>query len=927
MKLPAIPKKNIILIVTVAITAMVSIFVVATRQPDVDFSADVKPIINSKCISCHGGVKKQAGFSLLFRDEALDTTESGKPAIIPGNPSESELIRRLTLKDPEERMPYEHEPLSKEEIQIFTRWIKQGAKWGEHWAYTPVAIQELPGPSSGFFGLFGEKKWDWVKNDIDYFVYDKLKALEIKPSAEADKATLLKRVSLDITGIPPSPSVAENFLNDSSKTTYETFIDSLLASPHYGERWAAMWMDIARYADTKGYERDSYRNIWKYRDWLIKAFNTDKPYNDFLTEQLAGDLLPDATDEQFIATAFHRNTMTNDEGGTDNEEFRTAAVMDRASATWEGLMSTTFACVQCHSHPYDPFTHDEYYKFLAFFNNSRDEDTYEEYPILRLLPEEDSLKIVGITNWLAKHNYASEAKEVNLFLRTWQPATYSLQADQFINCELNDTKWLAFRNKASARLKHINLDNKTRLMFRYKAMIPGGTVTIHLDNPGGPVLLSMKMLPTKDGQWEVNYSDFPKTGGVHDIYFSYSNPNLTDPDKSGMMFDWFHFTNPFPGADKPGYDSTLKNYWQLVKEDFPTMPVMFDNPNDMFRPTHVFERGNWLVKGKEVQPDIPASLGGLPPSLPRNRLGLALWLTDKKNPLTARTMVNRVWEQLFGTGLVETLEDLGTQGAEPTHKELLDHLSYKFMYEYNWSVKKLLKEIMMSATYRQDSKVSKEVLEKDPYNRFYSRGSRVRLSAEQIRDQALAISGLLSTKMYGPSVMPWQPEGIWMSPWNGAYWKTSEGEDKYRRAIYTFWKRTAPYPSMISFDGVGREVCTPRRIRTNTPLQALVTLNDSAYIEMAEHFALRMVHESRDKNNIQEIIGTGYRLMMYKNIDAAKLTALQTLYTTSLQRFNDDRTKMLQLVGEKSEYAKPELAALIVVANAMLNLDDLITKS
>jgi len=927
MKLPAILKKNKILLVIIAVTVMVSIFIFATRQPAVDFSADVKPIINRKCITCHGGVKKQAGFSLLFREEALDTTESGKPAIIPGYPAESELIRRLTVKDPEERMPYEHEPLSKKEIQIFTDWIKQGAKWGEHWAYVPVKETKLPGPSSSLFGLVAGKKWDWVKNDIDYFVYDKLKGLKINPSPEADKATLLKRLSLDITGIPPSASIAEKFLKDSSANAYENFVDSLLSSPHFGERWAAMWMDLARYADTKGYERDSYRNMWKYRDWLINAFNKDQPYNDFLIEQLAGDLLPNTTDQQFIATAFHRNTMTNDEGGTDNEEFRTAAVMDRASATWEGLMGTTFACVQCHSHPYDPFKHDEYYKFLAFFNNSRDEDTYEDYPILRLLEKEDSLQLAQITNWLTNNNYPSEAKEVNLFARTWQPATYSLQADQFINCELNDTKWLAFRNKASARLKHINLDNKTRLIFRNKSMLPGGVVTIHLDKPEGPVLLTMKILPTKDGKWEVNYIDFAKTAGTHDIYFSYFNPNLTDPDKSGMMYDWFYFTSPFPGADKPGYDSTLKYYWQLVKKDIPSMPVMFDNPKDMFRVTNVFERGNWLVKGKQVQPDVPASLGGLPAGLPRNRLGLALWLTDKKNPLTARTMVNRLWEQLFGAGLVETLEDLGTQGAEPTHKELLDRLSYKFMYEYNWSVKKLLKEIVMSATYRQDSKLSEEVLEKDPFNRYYSRGSRVRLSAEQIRDQALAISGLLSTKMYGASVMPWQPEGIWMSPWNGAYWKTSEGEDKYRRAIYTFWKRTAPYPSMISFDGVGREVCTPRRIRTNTPLQALVTLNDSAYIEMAEHFALRMMNESRDKNNIQEIIGTGYRLMMYKNIDAVKLTALQKLYATSLQRFKEDKNKMLQLVGEKNEYAKPELAALIVVANAMLNLDDLITKS
>jgi hypothetical protein len=927
MDLPALFRKKRLHIVTIAIAAMLSVFIYATRQPAVDFSADVKPIINSKCISCHGGVKKQGGFSLLFHHEALDTTESGNPAIIPGKPSESEMIRRLTLNDPEERMPYEHDPLSEHEIQILTNWIKQGAKWGEHWAYTPVMKQQLPEPSSWFFGLFGGEKWPWVKNDIDYFVYDKLKQMEIEPSAAADNATLLKRVGIDIIGMPVPTLLAENYLKDTLDTAYETLVDSLLASPHFGERWATMWMDIARYADTKGYERDSYRNIWKYRDWLINAFNANKPYNDFLTEQLAGDLLPDATDDQFIATAFHRNTMTNDEGGTENEEFRTAAVMDRVSATWEGLMSTTFACVQCHSHPYDPFTHEEYYKFLAFFNNSRDEDTYEDYPVLRLLEKEDSLKLAAISDWLKTNNYAAEEKEVKHFIKTWQPVTYSLQADQFINCELNDTKWLSLRNKASARLKQINLHHKTKLIFRYKAMIPGGTVTIRLDSTEGPVLLTMKMLPTKNGSWEVNATDFQKAGGTHDIYFLYSNPNLTDPDQSGLMFDWFYFTNPLPGKGKPGYDSTHKNYWQLVEKNIPSIPVMFDNPKDMFRTTHVFERGNWLVKGKEVQADIPASLGGLPAGLPRNRLGLALWLTDKKNPLTARTMVNRLWEQLFGAGLVETLEDLGTQGADPTHKELLDHLSYKFMYAYNWDVKKLLKEIVMSATYMQDSKVSKEVLEKDPFNRYYSRGARVRLSAEQIRDQALAISGLLSTKMYGPSVKPWQPEGIWMSPWNGEYWKTSEGEDKYRRAIYTFWKRTAPYPSMISFDGVGREVCTPRRIRTNTPLQALVTLNDSAYIEMAEHFALRMMNESSDKNNIKEIIGTGYRLMMYKNIDTIKLAALHTLYNTSLQSFKADHNKVLELIGEESEYAKPEMAALIVVANAMLNLDDLITKS
>lgn len=911
------------LLIPIGLIILVVVFLFSTRHHTIDFSTEVKPIINKKCITCHGGVKKEAGFSLLFRDEALAKTESGQPAIVPGNPGASEMIRRLRLKDPEERMPYKHQPLSEKEIEVFTQWIKQGAKWGEHWAYIPVQKTELPKPGSKFFGLVAGKKWDWVKNDLDYFIYDALQKQDLKPSVEADKRTLLRRVSLDLTGLPPSPSLANRFLNDGSNMAYEQLVDSLLASPRFGERWTAMWLDLARYADTKGYERDAGRSIWRYRDWLIKAFNRDQPYNQFLIEQLAGDLLPNATNEQFIATAFHRNTMTNDEGGTDNEEFRTAAVIDRVNSTWEGLMGTTFACVQCHSHPYDPFKHEEYYKFMAFFNNSRDEDTWADYPLLRHYEAEDSLKRIAVINWLNKNGYAKAANETDLFLRTWQPAHNSLKTDSFINCELNDTKWLAMRNPSSARLKKVSLDGKNELIFRYVGYAPAGMWTIHLDRREGPVLKTVSTLQTKG--WAVTKIDFPQQHGVHDLYFSYQNSTLKNPNANGIQFDWFYFTNPLPGKEKPGYDSTSKHYWDLLVKNVPTTPVMMDNPLEMHRPSYVFERGNWLVKGEEVQADVPRSLGSLAKGLPRNRLALAQWLTDKKNPLTARTMVNRLWEQLFGNGIVETLEDFGTQGIEPTHRELLDYLSYQFMNEYKWSIKKLLKEMVLSATYRQDSKVSKEILEKDPYNKFYARGARVRLSAEQVRDQALAISGLLSNKMYGPSVMPWQPGGIWMSPWSGEYWKKSEGEDQYRRAIYTYWKRTAPYPSMITFDGVGREVCTARRVRTNTPLQALVTLNDSVYLDAARHFAYQ-IQGKLSGSNIRERIARAYEEAVYKPIAPAKLNALQTLYSEALKKFKEDKDKTCEMIGVNNQHNNPETAALIVVTNALLNLDEVITK-
>lgn len=911
------------LLVLAALVAVITIFTFSTHKRAIDYSADVKPILNKKCITCHGGVRRKGGFSVLFRSEALAKTESGKFAIIPGDPEHSELVKRITAKDPEDRMPYKHEPLSSDEVSILKRWIKEGAQWGDHWAYVAVKPVEVPKPKGSFFGLMPAAKSEWIKNDVDNFIYEKLQEEKLKPSPEADKPTILRRVSLDLTGMPASENLARKFLESKDENAYEILVDSLLASPHFGEHWAAMWLDLARYADTKGYERDDSREIWRYRDWLIQAFNRDEPYDRFLTEQIAGDLLPNPTDAQYVATAFHRNTMTNDEGGTDNEEFRTAAVLDRVNTTWSALMGTTFGCVQCHSHPYDPFTHEEYYKFMAFFNNTRDEDTFADYPLLRQYTSEDSVKLKSLEDWVTKNVSLAKAKEMYTFLKTGEPAVNSLLSDQFTNSELNDTKWLIFRNHAVARLKKIDLAQKNFLIYRYMGFVPGGVWTIHLDKPDGPVLKTVNVQKNKN--WENASFAFEPVTGVHDLFFTYSNPNLKKPDDNGMMFDWFYFTETFPGKDKPGYATAQKTFWELLNKDMQTTPIMMDNPQDMYRPSFVFERGNWLVHGDEVKPDVPHALNPLPAGAPHNRLGLAMWMTDKKNPLTARTIVNRAWEQLFGTGLVETLEDLGTQGIPPTHKELLDFLSWKVMNDYKWSYKKLLKEIAMSATYRQESKVTPELLEKDPYNKFYARGSRVRLSAEQVRDQSLVVSGLMSAKMYGPSVMPYQPKGIWLSPYSGLDWVTSKGEDLHRRAVYTYWKRTAPYPAMITFDGAAREVCTVRRIRTNTPLQALVTLNDEAYLDAARHFAYRM--QEGTNGDVKQEISKGYEIALHQQISPKKLQTLEKLYDEAYAKLKVDKDKTCEMIGVMDKNNNPETAALVVVANAMLNLDELITKN
>ncbi|GAB3645960.1 hypothetical protein GCM10028791_05050 [Echinicola sediminis] len=738
----------------------------------VDFNAEVRPIINGKCISCHGGVKQSGGFSLLFQEDALTPTESGHPAILPGKAEESEMIKRILHQDPEQRMPPEGPALSKEEVEILKKWINQGAEWEDHWSFVQPEEPAVPEVNQA----------SWENNPIDQFILAKMEDKGLSPSPQADPTTLARRLSLDITGLPPTQEMVQKLKNDPSSANYEALVDELLSSPQYGERWASMWLDLARYADSKGYEADRHRDMWKYRDWVIKAFNQDMPFDQFTIEQLAGDLLPEPSKDQLIATGFHRNTMTNDEGGTDDEEFRVAAVLDRVNTTWEVWQGITFACVQCHSHPYDPIRHDEYFKFYAFLNNTADKDTYPvESPVIPVYTDIDLQKKEALTNWLDSVKNSSN--------------TYQLAG----------------------------------------------------------------MIKEKESELEG-----------------------------------------------------IKKY---------TLPIMQELPEEEKRSTFVFERGNWTTHGKEVSPGVPGSMPDLPKGAPSNRLGMAKWLVSGENPLTARVTVNRIWGQLFGKGIVETQEDFGSQGIAPTHPALLDWLALHWMKDQQWHIKALIKLIVTSETYKQSSDVSSKKLKIDAANDYLSRGPRVRLSAEQIRDQALAVSGLLSDKMYGPSVMPHQPEGIWQAVYNGSQWETSEGEDQHRRALYTYIRRTSPYPSMIAFDGPSREFCVNRRIDTNTPLQALVTLNDPVYVEAAQALAKKMQASGKQ---LDKQITKGFELALFAPPSESDLNTLEKLYQEAKEHFEQTGEGLENLDKNQNDI---ELNSLTVVANAIMNLDAFITKN
>jgi hypothetical protein len=609
----------------------------------------------------------------------------------------------------------------------------------------------------------------------------------------------------------------DDFLADERPDAYERLVDRLLASPAFGERWARPWLDLARFADSAGYAQDPLRVIWRYRDWVIAAFNENKPFDQFTIEQLAGDLLPDPTHDQLLATAFHRNTMTNSEGGTDNEEFRVAAVVDRVNTTMQVWMGLTMGCAQCHTHKYDPITQTEYYQVFAIFNNTADVDREDESP------------------WLVEHS-------------------------------------------ADERRRIAALDEQIATLESSAGTAPEATDGNCL--PGSAT-----------------------TAG--------------DADRK----------------DVAESEAAKKKLSELRKQREAITgirtPIMKELPDEQRRTTHVLVRGNFLIPGDAVSPDVPAAFPPLPPDGPRNRLALARWLVDRANPLTARVAVNRIWEQLFGLGLVETSEDFGLQGEPPSHPELLDALAVEMMRS-DWDLKQTLRQIVTSSTYRQSSAVNDDGLARDASNRWLSRGPTHRLPGEMLRDQALAIGGLLSRKQNGPSVQPPRPQLGLRSAFGGSTdWETSPGEDRYRRGLYTSWRRTTPYPSLTTFDAPSREVCTIRRITTNTPLQALASLNDPVFVEAAQGLARRLMLEA--SGTVRQRLDVGMRLCTARRGTFEELSLLDTLYHEALQQFQES-PETAALMSDSPPRPAParldraELAAWTVVANVLLNLDEVLTK-
>ena len=980
-------------------------------DPPVDYATQIEPIFRASCYSCHQGDKAMAGFHLDLKANVLSAK-----GILAGNSAGSPLLQRLLTDDSKTRMPLASSPLAPEKIALIKTWIDQGAIWpdqmrgGKHWAYVKPARPALP----------AVKNQAWVRNPIDSFVLARLEKEGLAPSPEASRETLIRRLSLDLIGLPPTPQEVDAFVADARPDAYEKLVDRLMASPHYGERWARPWLDLARYADTNGFEKDLRRAIWKYRDWVITALNRDLPFDQFTIDQLAGDMLPDATVDQKIASGFNRNTMFNEEGGVDKEEAHYENLIDRVNTTSTVWLGSTLGCSQCHNHKYDPFTQKDYYQFMAFFGNSNMDvkdygDTSEKYiePQLDLpTPEQDKQRA----------KLKAEIAELEKTVKTPTPELAREQAEWERSVEAAQKVWTTL---VPAKLSTVGGTTLTRQSDdavlasgtnpRAETYLVEGTTAVsgitairleaipHVKLPrGGPGRdaygnffltaveveaaaasapdkfepVAFKEIAADNGRvkeernaqlWTVDASP-EDTRLPRQIVFVAAKPFGAGPtllrvrlrhesEFNGQAIGHFRLSvtaAPDPAAIiavshklrpvlaiaesartaeqkkelsefyisttptlKPARQQLTKLRKDLDQLGIASTLIMGDRPGFERPSTYLRVRGAFLTKGDLVYANVPAFLPPLTENEMPNRLGLARWLVSRENPLTARVAVNRFWEQIFGRGIVETSEDFGTQGARPSHPELLDWLAVEFM-DSKWSMKTMQRLMVTSATYRQVSKASPELVERDPYNRLFARGPRFRVEAEMIRDVTLAASGLLSSKIGGPSVFPPQPEGIWDIPYSDDKWVTSGGEDRYRRGLYTFVRRTAGYPTMLTFDSPSRESCTVRRVRTNTPLQALTTLNDPAFFETAQALAKRVVAEGgADGRSRAEL---AFRLCMSRRPKPDEVDRLLSWQQNEMQYFVAHPAEAQKLAGA------PELASWTMLSNVLLNLDETLTK-
>lgn len=1149
---------------TVTMAAVIAFATAVGADDAIDFNRDIRPILSNNCFACHGPDEGQLEAGLRLDDAQVATREleSGAVAIVPGNPDESELIARVTSDDEFERMPPPEfaKQLSPREIDTLRKWIAQGAPYARHWAYVAPKRPELPEVPS--------KQSSWPRNAIDHFTLHRMQQHGLTPSNEADRYALIRRVTMDLTGLPPDVDEVDAFVNDPHPQAYEHLVDELLDRPAFGEHWARKWLDLARYADSAGYADDPPRTIWAYRDWVIRAINDNLPFDQFTIEQMAGDLLPNPTSDQLIATAFHRNTMTNNEGGTQDEEFRNVAVVDRVNTTMAVWMGTTMACAQCHSHKYDPISQEDYFRFFAILNNTEDADRRNEAPLLDIYTDE---QLERKAQWLARQNelertldestpqlqasqeawetrlreplawstltpsainrasklpariaedatiHVDEASDVDTYtidLPTGEDAASPIVALQvqtlpdealpgkgaghgggnFVISSITAQSVPAGESAPQARFIRITNPGKGKILslaevevFSHgKNIAPQGTATQHSTDFAGPPELAIDGNTNGDYQkksvthtkitddpwweldlgavvpietvtihnrtdnnlhtrlkdftvellaedrstvWETTVAEPPNPSAeltpsrIRPIPFAaavadYHQPNFEPDDvltgKTGSNNGWAvggattdshelvlvartpietapgdtlrltieqqsphkkHLLARFrirhtsdrvaierarlpkaivaivdqaPESRSAEAANELASYYrrniapelkaerqelaQLNKslanlKPATTVPILKEL-TDNRRTTHLQYRGNYLAKGPELQPGFPETFHKAPAERSVDRLALADWLISPENPLTARVVANRYWETLFGRGIVATSEEFGSQGELPTHPQLLDWLATEFIAS-GWNRKHLLRTIVLSATYRQSARVSPEQYAADPDNRWLARGPRVRLSAEMVRDQALAVSGLLSHKMFGPPVKPPQPNlGLNAAFGSSTDWKASNGEDRYRRALYTTWRRSNPYPSMAAFDAPNREVCTVRRNRTNTPLQSLVTLNDPVYVEAAQNLA-RIALTSHE--SLEDQLTDAFRRCLARPPESQELAALVALYNDARERLADSEAEAMQLATDPlgplpESITANEAASMTVVANVLLNLDEMFLK-